>query len=407
MSPTPSSQWARIGLLVLAVGGAGLLRGEAAAQEAPSAPGVVSSTIQVSRDAAVLELELTGDRSLKLALRNQRVEVNGEEVGTYQRGDALDRSWRDLLERAMDREADALAELLLAWEPPGGEAGSRLDAALEAALREGAAPPAEVQAPPRADRDSISKLENRIAELERLVRDLERNRAQRAASDRGIRPGLVIGGLFGQLWDGLRNILAVLVNYAVLAGLGFAIVYFGRRYLEGVADTARHAPVRSGLVGLAAFFLAIPAFILGIFVLIVSIVGIPALLAWIPLFPVALVAVAFFGYMAVAHAVGEALAERRLHGPDWLHRGNSYYYILTGLGLLLAPFIASAVVRVAGGLMEPIRIMLGGLAFVLTGIALAIGLGAFLLSRAGTRPLTRSRPLEPDLGPTFEEEAHV
>src|SRR5690606_38998070 len=163
-------------LLVLAVGGAGLLGRGAAAQEAPSAPGVVSSTIQVSRDAAVLELELTGGRSLELALRNQRVEVNGEEVGRYQRGDALDRSWRDLLERAMDREAAALAELLLAWEPPEGEAGRRLDAALEAALREGAVP-AEVQAAPRADRDSISKLENRIAELERLVRDLERNRA--------------------------------------------------------------------------------------------------------------------------------------------------------------------------------------------------------------------------------------
>ena len=406
MSPTPSSQWARIGLLVLAVGGAGLLGGEAAPQEAPSAPGVVSSTIQVSRDAAVLELELTGGRSLELALRNQRVEVNGEEVGTYRRGDALDRSWRDLLERAMDREAAALAELLLAWEPPEGEAGRRLDAALEAALREGAVP-AEVQAAPRADRDSISKLENRIAELERLVRDLERNRAQRAASDRGIRPTVAIVGLFEQLWRGLRNILAVLVNYAVLAGLGFAIVYFGRRYLEGVADTARHAPVRSGFVGLAALFLAVPAFILGIFVLIVSIVGIPALLAWIPLFPVALVAVAFFGYMAVAHAVGEALAERRLHGPDWLHRGNSYYYILTGLGLLLAPFLASAVVSVAGHWMSPIRVMLGGLGIVLTGIALAIGLGAFLLSRAGTRPLTRSPSLEPDLGPTFEEEAHV
>ena len=47
--------------------------------------------------------------------------------------------------------------------------------------------------------------------------------------------------------------------------------------------------ILSGLIGLAGSFLVIPAFVLGIIALTISIVGIPALLAWVPLFPIAVV----------------------------------------------------------------------------------------------------------------------
>src|SRR5690606_20029885 len=125
-----------------------------------------------------------------------------------------------------------------------------------------------------------------------------------------------------RIFRGIADIFSILAIYAVLIGIGFAVVFFGRKYLEGVADTARHATIQSGLVGLAGTFLILPAFILGAIVLTISIVGIPVLIAWLPLFPVAVVLAMLFGYLAVAHAAGEALAERRFNGGELFRRAN-------------------------------------------------------------------------------------
>jgi len=143
--------------------------------------------------------------------------------------------------------------------------------------------------------------------------------------------------------------------------------------------------VRSFLVGLAASFLVIPVFVLGIVVLAVSIVGIPALLIWVPAFPLAVVLSTLLGYLAVSHAAGEAFAERRFYGGDWFTRANSYYYMLTGLGLLLVLFLAAHVLEMVWlGFISGILVFLG---VVLTWAAATTGFGAVLITRAGTRPL--------------------
>ena len=144
-------------------------------------------------------------------------------------------------------------------------------------------------------------------------------------------------------------------------------------------------------------FLVIPVFILGILALAISIVGIPALLAWVPLFPVAVGLALVLGYIGVAHAAGEALAERRFYLADWFQRGNSYYFLISGLGLLLAPFIMMNVVRMAGpwlGFLYGICAVVGVIG---TWAALSIGLGAVLISRAGTRPMRPSAASEPEM----------
>jgi hypothetical protein len=187
---------------------------------------------------------------------------------------------------------------------------------------------------------------------------------------------------------GVAGILSLLVTFAVLFGLGFALIFFGgRRYLEAVADATREATMRSFLVGLAASFLMIPVFVLGIVVLAISIVGIPALLIWVPAFPLAVVLSLILGYIAVAHSAGEAFAERRFYGGDWFSRANSYYYLITGLGLLLIFFLAGNVVQMAGPWLGFLRGILGFLGGVLTWAALTTGLGAVLITRAGSRPL--------------------
>ncbi len=415
--------------------GATLLAAPAGAQEAPAIPAapILSSDIALSRDGAQMELEFAAGERLTLALDNEgAVRLNGERIGTYERRDALDSAWRDLLQRAMDAPTAALPDLLVDWEPAGGSAvARRLDRELEAAvLNAREQSPAPTAAPAELDgaSDSIQRLTARLREMERLIenpealegleqlkrleqlesleelenldipalRELRREleRSVRSEVREELRSELSESSWMDQ-WSspwrpiirGLGGVFSTLMTYGILVGLGFLAVFFGRSYLEGIADTARHQTLRSGLVGLAGSFLVLPAYILGLLALAISIVGIPLILVFAPLFPVAVVLAAIGGYLAVAHGAGEALAERRFTGDDWFTRANSYYYVVTGVGLLLVLYLAAHIVTMAGPWLGFLQGLLTFMAVVLTWAAFTIGFGAFLISRGGTRPL--------------------
>lgn len=397
----------------------------AAQEEAPqtaSAVSILSSEISISQDAAELALELSDGSTLTLMLEADGVvSLNGARIGAYERRDALDQAWRDLLQRAMDTPTPALADLLIGWEPPadGAGIGGRLDRELEAALSSVTVSETP-EPPPSADAsDSIQRLNQRIRELEQLIEDptrlqqlegldevqgadLEALRELRSELERDLREEIrheirseIQVDDWARSWSspwrhitrGFGGIFSTLMTYAIMVGLGFLAVFFGRQYLEGVADTARHATLRSGLVGLAGSFLVIPAYVLGLLALAVSIVGIPLLLVFAPLFPVAVLLAAVGGYLAVAHGAGEALAERRFSGAEWFNRANSYYYVITGVGLLLMFFLAAHVVSMAGPWLGFLEGLLKFVAVMLTWAAFTVGFGAFLISRAGTRPV--------------------
>ena len=149
-----------------------------------------------------------------------------------------------------------------------------------------------------------------------------------------------------------------------------------------------------------------PAYVLGIIGLVISIVGIPGLLVFVPGFPVVCVLSVLLGYIAVAHAAGESLAERRFYVTDWFQRGNSYYFLISGFGLLLAMFLASQVVHMAGPWMRAIGGILVFLGVVSTIVAVTTGFGAVLISRGGTRPI-RTRGGAPEEQDLFTEDAGV
>lgn len=362
---------------------------------------ILSSEIAVSRENAMLRLELEDGRTLDVAIRDGRAQVDGADAGVAARGGELDRAWRDLLDRAMDATTPELAGLLTGWSPPsGGGAGRDLDVALENALS-GVPIATPAQTDPAPMTDSVDRLVDRISELERQLADIDEdvveNRARAVTVERR--------GPFFRLWRGIEGVISLLLLGTVLFGVGFTTIFFGgRRYIEGVADTARASTTRSLLVGLAAMFLIIPAYVLGMIALAISIVGIPALLLWVPLFPVAVGLAAVLGYIGVGHAAGEALAERRFSGTDWFRRGNSYYFLMSGIGLLLSLFIASRIVSVTG--IDFFSGLLFGLGVVITWAAVSIGLGAVLLSRAGTRSPdgTPNVPGEPEM---YAEETHA
>lgn len=356
---------------------------------------VLSSEIAISRERAEIQLELDNGRKLNFATAVgqpaaalQRTLTSSGDITVVlpvERGSSIDRAWRDLLNSAMEAEPEALASMLRDWTAPGSGNNREFDAALEAALQgapAGPVPPAAPVAPGVID-DSVVKLESKIQLLEEQLDEAR----EHAIEARDARRGPDWFAPFRRVWQGVSGIFGVLITYIVLFGISFVAILFGaRKYIEGVADTVRAGVGRSFLVGLAGSFLLIPVFVLGCIALAISIVGIPALLVWVPFFPVGAVVAVLLGYIAVAHAAGESWAERNYYGSDWFRRGNSYYFIMTGFMLLGALFFAGNVVHMAGRWLDFIKHLLFFFGVVLTWGAATVGFGAVLISRGGSRP---------------------
>lgn len=206
--------------------------------------------------------------------------------------------------------------------------------------------------------------------------------------------------IFGRIGNGVAGIISTLAFTVVLAAAGATLIFYGYQYLAVVSDTLRASTLRSGAVGLAATFLVIPTFVVLIVALAVSIVGIPLLLIAIPLYPLAVAAAAIFGLLAAAYAIGERTSEeRRLY--DLRHR-NAYAYLGTGLVILYAPVLMGHLVG-----MTPFLGWVGTLikffAYAVIWVATVAGLGAVVLSRAGTRR-TFAHPRTPPPADPLEDD---
>ena len=165
----------------------------------------------------------------------------------------------------------------------------------------------------------------------------------------------------------------------VLAALGLLLVYVGRRRLETVSDTVRLEFARSFAMGLAGEVLFLPVLLVLVVLVITWLV--------IPFFLLAAGLAGLFGYVAAAHAGGEIFARRRFRS-EWLERlrrSNSYYYVVSGLALLMLPFAAGAALWVFGGAADFVRGLILFVAGVGTWVVVTAGFGGVLLTRAGGR----------------------
>jgi hypothetical protein len=173
--------------------------------------------------------------------------------------------------------------------------------------------------------------------------------------------------------------------FGILFALGLGTLYFFPRHLEVVARTARNAAGPSLLVGAAGLVLALPLWIVGGLFLIASIIGIPALLLWVPGAPVLLVLAAGLGYVAIARNLGQWMSGRQVPALGRIDHTRPAVHIGVGFALLLAAFAAAHVLGMAGWLdfFAGLLIVAG---ILLTVFAVVVGLGAVILSRAGTDP---------------------
>ena len=227
-----------------------------------------------------------------------------------------------------------------------------------------------------------------------VLREIDGERTARAPHPRDD----VVSEATQHRWDGRRpsgvisrvgraagGVLEAGVSFMILAFLTLLAMRLAGDRVDAVAQAVEHNPARSAAVGLAGSFLALPLYLLGAVVLAVTIVGIPVLLAWVPLFPVVAAAAAAVGYLATSHHVGRWIANQDIPWLDRVDRHNPTHLKLVGIGALTAPFAVAAVVRAVpvagwiGGIVQA----LGTLACV---AAVIIGLGAVIITRGGRYP---------------------
>jgi hypothetical protein len=226
--------------------------------------------------------------------------------------------------------------------------------------------------------------------LERMRRDLESEirRDLRSTMDTGARRSSnIFLGFLGNVGSAIAELLETLIAFLVLAILGVLAVHFQKERLEVVATTAYRAPVRSAVVGLAGGFFILPIWIVGTIALAITIIGIPVLLAWVPLFPIAAALAMLLGYLGVARNVGEWVADQEYRGLEWIRGSNTFYTVVAGVAALMLPALAVGLSKILGfgiltGLLELVNSLV---AFA----AVSVGFGAVLLTRGG-----RIRPLE-------------
>jgi len=246
--------------------------------------------------------------------------------------------------------------------------------------------------------DTGDEIQLGTAELEDLRREMESEirRDLRSTLARETRPSPnIVFGLFGKVGKAIAGLLENLVTFLVLATLGVLAVHFQRERLEVISTTAHRAPMRSAVVGLAGGFFLIPIWIVGTIALAITIIGIPALLAWVPLFPIAAALAILFGYLAVARNVGEWVAEQEYRGLEWIRGSNTFYTVIAGVGALMVPCIAANAVSILGfGFLTG---LLGFVGSMVTFAAASVGFGAVLLTRGGKiRPLESYSDFEED-----------
>lgn len=501
---------------------------------------VVSSQIAVSRSDASLQLELVPDGSLEIALRDGSVLVDGETVGSYSPGDALDASWRGLLGQVVSLDDGPLARALIDWSPPAEvqddtalrTMGQRLDQVLESRLTVSADTPATPPGPARGEAPGPSgellellRRADRLAILGEAVAGLELESGSRISvgEDVEVAAGEVIEGSLvvvdgnldirgtvrgdvavtggrlrleedgritgdvrladsGLSQDGgeiegnvtevptarirlLRDLgaleqlddlddleeleeleeLEALVDVAALrenlrerireevraemdddvwhrdSGFGFSsplrsvgrgmggliqnliafmvillaalgVTHLFPRNVSLVEQATEVSPGRSALVGLAGVFLLLPVYIVGMIVLAISLVGIPVLLVWIPLFPVAAVLAAALGYIAVAILVGRWILRQDFQGLDFLRRGNDLHAAAAGIGVLLVPYAVANILLMGGPWLGVLHALFTAAGALAGSIVLTMGFGAVILTRGGRRPLYAGVP---------------
>ena len=201
-----------------------------------------------------------------------------------------------------------------------------------------------------------------------------------------------IGGLFGTVAvttvpaTASHSVLLTLGWAAVVLLVGIGVLVFGGPTLEAVGEVVDRQFGRSFLVGVAATLGIVPALALLVVGLALTILGILLIPFAIVAFVLAVIGLVSLGFLAAVRVTGHSLirSERsRALSP----RGASLRALVLGISFFLGLWLIAAVLTSFESAAAVARLV----AFAITWAAATVGLGATIISRAGTR--TANRPL--------------
>lgn len=192
----------------------------------------------------------------------------------------------------------------------------------------------------------------------------------------------------------MRSELGLVLGWlTVLVIIGVGVLVFASGPLEGVVETLERGFGRSLLVGMLAELALIPALLLGIVALAITIVGLLLIPFGVVAFVLGAAGLMMLGFLAVARVTGGALM-RRATAARLSERGSMLRALVGGIAVFLGLWLVAA-------LLVPVPVaatVVRAVAFALTWVAVTAGFGAAVLSRGGTRRAADVRP-EPEPEP--------
>jgi hypothetical protein len=199
-----------------------------------------------------------------------------------------------------------------------------------------------------------------------------------------------IGGLLGPVATAAvpatasHTVLLTLGWAAVVLLVGIGVLVFGGPTLEAVGDVVDRQFGRSFLVGIAATLGIAPALALLVVGLALTILGILLIPFAMVAFVLAVIGLVSLGFLSAVRVTGHSLirSERsRALSP----RGASLRALVLGISFFLGLWLIAAVLTPFASVAAAARLI----AFAITWAAATVGLGATIISRAGTRAANR------------------
>ncbi|MEO6446485.1 MAG: hypothetical protein ABIZ91_08645 [Gemmatimonadaceae bacterium] len=167
--------------------------------------------------------------------------------------------------------------------------------------------------------------------------------------------------------------------FGIMLLIGLGVLVFASNYLEGVVDVLQQSFWRSFFVGIAGELGMLPAMLLLIVALAITVIGVLLIPFALVAFVLAVAGLATLGFIAVARLTGGGLGSES--AKRLTSRGGALRAVLVGVSAYMGLWLLAAALGSVPGAGTALR----AAAMLVTYVALTAGFGAALLSRGGTK----------------------
>jgi hypothetical protein len=196
-------------------------------------------------------------------------------------------------------------------------------------------------------------------------------------------------------WESIKLVVGW---FAVLVIIGLGVMIFAEPNMDGVVQTMERDFSRAFWFGVLGEIMALPVLVLLCIGLVLTILGVLLVPFAIVCYAIAVAGLLALGFLAVARLTGSIWSRPQNETPTSARAAN-LRSLLIGVMLYMGLWLLAAIFT-----WQPLAgAVLRGIALAVSWVAVTVGLGAAMLSRAGTRHLvtrpgaTPTRPAPEDL----------